>query len=133
MSAVYFTTEGNRGSAFWRAGDEAEDVFVCAVALDIYEREPEAKKLFAELVNVIAAHYRRTFVAKADKPASRLAGYPCAECKAPEADEIRHLAGQVSDLAELPMSPSGFPLNCCRVRTVGGMSGRPDTSRSMGY
>jgi hypothetical protein len=130
MSAVYFVQEAGRGNAFWRASDESADVFLCAVALDVYDRESEVRDRFAELVNVVAAHYRRRLTAEVAAPAARLTGFPCETCEAPEADEIRHRAGQISDVAELALSPGGLPIGCCRVHTIGGFGGRPDMPRS---
>jgi hypothetical protein len=54
----------------------------------------------------------------------------CSRCSEPEAAEILHWARQASDLSELRMSASGlYPLNCCRVKTVGAFGGRPDAPR----
>jgi hypothetical protein len=125
MSAVYFVAEGGRGCAYWRASDESADVFLCAVTLDVYNSESQVRDRFAELVNVVAAHYRREHVAGTVGPASRLAGFPCEVCEAPEADDVRHAAAQVSDVSELALSPGGLPINCCRVHTVGAFGGRP--------
>jgi hypothetical protein len=125
---VYFVTEGDRGIAYWRANDEAPDVFVCAVAMDAYNSEPQIRDRFAELVNAVAAYERRAFVAGTDKPAaSRLAGFPCETCTTPEADEIRHFAGQVSDAGEIKLSPGGLPLGCCKVVAVAAFGSRPGT------
>ena len=130
MSAVYFVQEGDRGTAVWRASDEAPDAFVAAVALDVYDSESEVRDRFAALVEVVAAHYRRAHVVGTGKPASRLAGLPCETCEASEADDVRHRAGQVADIAELGLSPSGLPIGCCKVRTAAVVGGRPSTSRS---
>jgi hypothetical protein len=129
MSAVYFVQGAGRGNAFWRASDESADVFLCAVALDVYDSESEVRDRFAELVNAVAAHCRRRLTAEVADPASRLAGLPCEKCEAPEADDVRHPAGQVSDVAELELSPGGFPVGCCKRRVVGAFGGRPDTPR----
>jgi hypothetical protein len=130
MSAVYFVQEAGRGCAYWRADNDTTDVFLCAVALDVYDSESEVRDRFAALVEAVAACYRRSLVAGTDTPASRLAGFPCETCKTPEADDIRHHVAQVADVSELELSPGGLPINCCKVRVVGGMTGRPDTPRS---
>jgi hypothetical protein len=122
---VYFVTEGARGVAYWCANDEAEDVFVAAVARDVYDREPAARDRFAALVHVVADYFRRTYVVGVASSTSRLAGLPCEKCEAPEADDVRHRAGQISDVSELELSPGGFPVGCCKRRVVGVFGGRP--------
>jgi hypothetical protein len=123
MSAVYFVVEGDRGVAYWRAGEASPDVFVAAVALDVYERVSSVRARFEELVSAVTTHFRRTLPAEA--PTSRLAGWPCETCASAAADDLRHLAGQVSDASEIPLSPSGLPLGCCKVHAVAGFSSRP--------
>jgi len=127
---VYFVTEGTRGTAVWRASDEAEDIFLAAVALDAYERDSQVRDRFAELVNVAADHCRREHAAQVVAPASRLEGIPCATCAAPEADDVRFRAGQISDAAGLELSPGGFPVGCCKRQIVGVIGGRPDTAHA---
>jgi len=112
---VYFVTEGTRGTAVWRASDEAEDIFLAAVALDAYERDSQVRDRFAELVNVAADHCRREHAAQVVAPASRLEGIPCATCAAPEAADIRFRAGQISDASELALSSGG-----CRLVVASG-------------
>src|SRR6516162_1529105 len=75
--SVWFVREGNRGVAYFRANDEAEDVFIAAIALDVYDSETEAQDRFAALVHVAADFFRRKYAAEAIAPASRLDGYPC--------------------------------------------------------
>ena len=125
MSAVYFVVEGDRGVAYWRASEASPDVFVAAVALDVYEREPAARSRFEELVSAVTTHFRRTLPAEVGAPTSRLAGWACERCATPQADDLRRLAGQVSDASEIPLSPSGLPLGCCKVHAVAGFSSRP--------
>jgi hypothetical protein len=83
---------------------------------------------FAALVNAVANYYRSKHVAGAIAPVSRLAGLPCETCTAPEADDIRFRAGQVSDASELELSPGGYPAGCCRRRIVAAF-GKSDTAR----
>ena len=124
---VYFLQDAGVGRAVFRASDEAPDEFLCSVELTAYNSDSQVRDRFAELVNAVADHFRRAHVALA--PASRLAGLPCETCTAPEADDIRHRAGQISDASELALSPGGFPIGCCKRRIVGVMSGRPDAPR----
>jgi len=131
MSAVYFSQDPDgRGTAFWRASDDAPDAFLCGVALDAYDSDSGVRDRFAELVNAVADHCRRKHAAEVATPTSRLAGLPCETCKAPEADDVRFRAGQISDASELGLSAGGFPVGCCRRRIVGVIGGRPDTAHA---
>ena len=115
---VYFTQEAGAGRAVWRADDATEDVPLCSVALDAYDSQSEVRDRFAALVNAVANYYRGKHVAGAVAPTSRLAGFPCETCTAPEADDVRFRAGQISDVNEFRLSPGGFPQGCCKVKTV---------------
>jgi hypothetical protein len=127
---VYFVTEGNRGVAYWRVNDDATDVYLCAVALDVYNRESQVRDHFAALVNAVAAHYRRTFTAEAAAPTAWIDELPCAKCTSPEAADVLHRARQAASLFELGLSPGGnYPAGCCKTTIVGVMGGRPDTPR----
>ena len=130
MSAVYFVQEADRGVAVWRASDDAPDVFLCSVDLTSYHGDSQVRDRFAELVNVAADHCRREHAAQVVAPASRLEGIPCATCAAPEADDVRFRAGQISDAAGLELSPGGFPVGCCKRQIVGVIGGRPDTAHA---
>ena len=68
MSAVYFVQEADRGVAVWRASDEAPEVFLCSVALTAYDSDSQVRDRFAELVSVVADHFRRQHVAGAVDP-----------------------------------------------------------------
>jgi hypothetical protein len=127
MSAVYFVREASGvGKAVFRSTDDAEDVFCAAVALDAYD-DPHVCEAFAALVASVAAYRRRVHVAESVAPTSRLAGFDCEKCEAPEATDVRFYAAQSSGALEL--SPGGHPAGCCKVRTVGAYGGRPDASR----
>ena len=124
---VYFLREENRGTAVWRANDGATDVYLCGVDLGAYD-DAQVRDRFAELVSVVADHFRRVHAATAVAPASRLEGLPCATCESAEAADVRFHVAQSSGALEL--SPGGFPAGCCKVRAVGGYSGgRSDTAR----
>ena len=125
---VYFVREGDRGVAYYRANDEAEDVFVAAIALVTYDSNSDVRDHFAGLVAATADCYRRTYAAVA--PASRLAGLPCETCTAPEAADVRFRAGQISDASELGLSAGGYPVGCCRRQIVAVVSGGSDAPRS---
>ena len=118
----------DRGVAYYRANDEAEDVFVAAIALVTYDSNSDVRDHFAALVTATADCYRRTYAAVA--PVSRLAGLACETCEAPEAADVRFRAGQISDVSELGLSAGGFPVGCCRRQIVGVIGGRPDTAHA---
>jgi hypothetical protein len=126
---IFFSAEGDRGCAYWRGVADTGDTFLCAVDLAAYNAQAEVRDQFMALASAVAAHRQRAFIAGMGKPISRLAGLPCETCEAPQANDVRHRAAQVADINELELSPSGLPMGCCRVRTVGVMGGNPDTSR----
>jgi hypothetical protein len=123
---VYFLREANTGRAVWCSEDGAEEIALCSVNLGAYESEAAVRDRFVELVNAVADHCRRKHAAEVAAPTSRLAGLPCETCEAPEADDIRHRAGQISDASELALSSGGFPVGCCRRQIVGVVSGGSD-------
>ena len=123
---VYFVQEAGAGRAVFRASDEAPDVFLCSVELTAYNSEPQVRDRFAEWVNAMADYCRRKHVIETVALTSRLAGLPCETCTAPEADDVRFRAGQISDVSELQLSPNGYPIGCCKRRIVGAFGGRPD-------
>jgi hypothetical protein len=130
MSVVYFSEDSmGQGHAWWHATDSSLGIFACGINLSAYHNDPIVSARFAELVAATAAYLRRTVTADDVAPTSRLAE-PCASCSSIEAEELRHRAGQVSDIAELPTAPGGLPIGCCKVHTVGAFGGRPDTPRS---
>ena len=101
-------------------------MYLCGVDLQAYE-DAQVRDRFAELVNAAADHFRRKHAAEVAAPASRLAGLPCETCEAPEADDIRFYAGQISDAAGLELSPGGLPAGCCKRRIVGVVGYMPNT------
>jgi hypothetical protein len=124
---IYFDqVELGQGRAVWRSEDGTEEAVLCSVSQIAFENEATVRDRFAELINAVAAHHQRKHAAAPAAPVSRLAGIPCETCTAPEADDVRHRAGQVSDISELQLSAGGFPVGCCRRRIVAVM-GIPDT------
>jgi hypothetical protein len=127
---VYFDqAEKSVGRAVWRSEDGVAEVVLCSVDLTAYGSEPAVREHFAALTNAVADHHRRKHVVVPIASASRLAGIPCETCTAPEADDVRHRAGQISDVSELELSPGGFPVGCCKRRIVGAFGSQPDWSR----
>jgi hypothetical protein len=126
---IYFEQEAGAGRAVWRSEDGGAEAVLCSVNLVAYDSEAIVRERFSELVNAVADHYRRKHVVVTVVPVSRLAGIPCETCKAPEADDVRHRAGQISDVSELELSPGGFPVGCCKRRIVGAFGSQPDWPR----
>ena len=124
---IYFEQEANTGRAVWRSEDGAAEAVLCSVNLVAYDAEPTVRECFAALINAVTDHHRRTHVAVAPvSAASRLEGIPCRDCTAPEADDVRFRAGQISDVSELQLSPGGFPVGCCKRVTLAVIGGQPD-------
>jgi hypothetical protein len=124
---IYFEQEAGAGRAVWRSEDGAEEVVLCSVNLVAYDSEAVVREHFAALVNAVADHHRSKYVAApAVSAASRLEGIPCRDCTAPEADDVRFRAGQISDTSELRLSPGGFPEGCCKRVTLAVIGGQPD-------
>ena len=124
---VYFDQEKGAGRAVWRSEDGAEEITLCSVDLAAYGSEPSVREHFDALTQAVADHHRRRHVAAPiASAASRLEGILCATCTAPEADDVRHRAGQISDVTELQLSPAGYPAGCCRRRIVGAFSSQPN-------
>jgi hypothetical protein len=128
MSAVYFVREASGvGKAVWRNDDaDATDVYLCGVDLQAYE-DAQVCAAFAALVDAVAAYRRRTHAAEAVAPASRLDGYPCALCESPQGQDLRSRVGQLSSAGEIPLSPGGLPLGCCKITVVGGFRSHSDS------
>jgi hypothetical protein len=61
---VYFLAEGTRGTAVWRASDEAPDVFLCSVEMTAYNSDSQVRDRFAELVSAVSDHCRCKHVAE---------------------------------------------------------------------
>ena len=115
--SVWFVREGNRGVAYFRANDEAEDIFVAAIALDVYDSESEAQDRFAALVHVAADFFRRKHTGAVD-PTAWIAELPCAKCDSPLAADVLHRARQSGSILELNLSPGGVPAGCCRRQVL---------------
>ena len=126
---VYFSQDQDgRGTALWHATDDGPGVYCCGVDLGAYHNAPRVSALFADLVAAVADHFRRVHAVEAVAPTSRLAGWPCETCQSLEGQELRSRVGQLSSAGEIPLSPGGLPLNCCRVQALAAF-GRPDEPR----
>ena len=131
MPIFFDQVEMGLGRAVWRSEDGSEEAVLCSVNQVAYDNEATVRERFGELINAAADYFRRKHAAAPAAPASRLAGIPCETCTAPEADDVRHRAGSVSDVSELQLSPGGFPAGCCKRVTVAVIGGQPDWSSSI--
>jgi hypothetical protein len=126
---IYFDQlEIGVGRAVLRTEAGAE-ITLCSIDLGAYSSEAAVRDRFAALVDVVANHYRQKLLVEPIAPASRLEGIPCASCTAPEADDVRHRAGQISGASELQLSPNGYPVGCCHRRVLGQINSGPDQPR----
>ena len=127
---VYFLAEGSRGTAVWRASDNATDQYLCGVDLQAYGDE-KVRERFAELATAAADYYRRTHVAASVDPAAWVSELPCSDCSSPEAADVLHRAQQAASASELGVTGS-YVTGCCKSRVVGVVSGGSDarTARS---
>jgi hypothetical protein len=121
VGTIHVIEEGGRSCAYWHGIDAAEVTFLAAVESSDYA-SPEVRTQFMALVSSIAAHRERGVVAGkvASAPAAPWwASLPCAKCNSPQAADVMHLARQALELAELQVSPSGYPAGCCKIRVLG--------------
>src|SRR5262245_12959872 len=111
--------------AFYGLAD-GSSTFLCAIALDDYEN-PLLRQRFFELATetvverIRAAGSDVRLVERGPAPppqANPSAGSPCWACKSPMADDVRSLLS-LGSASDIRLSPSGLPVNCCRVTTVG--------------
>ena len=130
MPIFFDQVEMGLGRAVWRSEDGSEEAVLCSVNQVAYDNEATVRERFGELINAAADYFRRKHAAAPAAPASRLAGIPCETCTAPEADDVRHRAGSVSDVSELQLSPGGYPVGCCKRRIVAMIGGQPDRPRA---
>jgi hypothetical protein len=131
VGTIHVVTEDNRAAAYWQgAGDEAP-TFLCAMAADAYNSKPALRQRFMELAAMMATGGRDVVVTKVEPaaPAPWYASLECMRCTSPQADDVRYACAQVQELAELATSPSGRPLACCKVRTMGQMTSDPSLAQ----
>jgi hypothetical protein len=122
--------------AFYQLAD-GTSAFLCAIGLDDY-KDPVLRERFFELATEIVLARLRvvgsnvTLVqsgAAALPEANPHASLPCWACALSAADDVRSLL-RSSAAADIRLSPSGLPMNCCRVQTVGAFGSRPNASRA---
>ena len=117
------TTADSHG-AFWRGAADTEATLLCSIKASAVA-DPEVREKFHALAAAVAGHLACGSPVVAASSARWYDTLPCATCTQPQADDVRHLCGQVTELSELQLSPSGLPVVCCRVHVAVAM-GVPD-------
>jgi len=125
LGTIDFVNTAESHGAFWRGLADVEATLLCSVRASAVV-DPEVRDKFHALAAAVAGHLVRGSTAVTAAPAGRwYDSLPCTTCSHPQAADVRHLCAQVTELAELQLTPSGLPIGCCRVRVVGAM-GVPD-------
>ena len=120
LGDINFVDTADCHAAFWRGAADTEATFLCSVKASAIVDLAVRDKLHA-LAAAVAGHLvHGTPVATA--PSVRwYDSLPCATCKQPQAAEVLCLCRQYAELHEMQLSPSGYPLLCCKVHTIGAM------------
>jgi hypothetical protein len=131
LGDINFVDTGDYHAAFWRGAADTEATLLCSVKVSAIT-DPEVRDKFHALAAAVAGHHVRGSTVVGAAPSARwYDSLPCATCKQPQAAEVLGLCGQVAELAALQLSPSGLPIACCKVRTVGiMMPGMPSPGSS---
>jgi hypothetical protein len=122
LGTIDFVDTADCHTAFWRSPADVEATLLCSVRASAVV-DPEVREKFHALAAAVAGHIAYGSAAVAAAPSARwYESLPCMTCSQPQADDVRHLCGQVTELAELQLSPSsGLPIGCCKVHVVGAM------------
>jgi hypothetical protein len=126
LGDISFVDTADSHGAFWRGPADTEATLLCSVKASAVA-DPEVREKFHALAAAVAGHHVHGSTMVGAAPSARwYESLPCMTCSQPQADDVRHLCGQVTERSELQLSPSsGLPIGCCRVRVVGAM-GVPD-------
>ena len=125
LGTINFENTAEAHTAFWCGAADTEATLLCSVKAGAID-DPEVRAKFHALAAAVAGHLAYGSTAVTAAPSARWYDtLPCTTCEHPQAADVRHLCGQVTELAELQLSPGGLPVVCCRVHTVGAM-GIPD-------
>jgi hypothetical protein len=120
--------------AFYQLAD-GTSTFLAAIGVEDYENAVLRERFFVLATEIVLARVRvggsNVTLTQRD-PASAgeanpFAEAPCWACQSATAEEVRTQL-RSSAAADIHLSPSGLPMNCCRIRAVGGF--RSDTLQS---
>jgi hypothetical protein len=130
LGTIDFADTADSHGAFWRGAADTEATFLCSVKASAIV-DPEVREKFHALAAAVAGHVVHGSTAVAAAPSVKwFDSLPCASCKQPQAADVVRLCAQYAELHEMQLSPSGLPVICCRVHTVGVMSLDAPPSRS---
>jgi hypothetical protein len=119
LGDINFVDTADCHAAFWRGVADTEATFLCSVKAGAVAT-PEVRDKFHALAAAVAGrHVYGSAAVGAASPARWYDTLPCATCKQPQAAEVLGRCRQVAELSALQLSPSGLPLSCCRVHSVG--------------
>jgi len=120
LGEIRFVDTADSHGAFWRGAADMEATLLCSIKASAVA-DPEVREKFHALAAAVAGHLARGSTAIGAAPPARWYDtLPCATCKQPQAADVLHACGQVSEIASLQTSPtSGLPISCCRVSTAG--------------
>jgi hypothetical protein len=122
--------------AFYQLAD-GTSVYLCSLSLDDYENPILRERFFELATEIVLTRIRAsgsnvTFAQRdsASPPeANPHAGVPCWACTSPIAEDVRAQL-RSSAAADIHLSPSGLPMTCCRIETVGAFAGGSAAPRS---
>ena len=129
LGDINFVDAADCHAAFWRGAADTEATFLYSVKASAVA-DLEVRDKFHALAAAVAGHHVHGSTAVAAAPSARWYDtLPCATCKQPQAAEVLGRCRQVAELAAMQTAPSGLPLSCCRVHSVGVMSLDTPSSR----
>src|SRR5262249_35991847 len=105
---------------------DGSSTFLCAIALDDYENVVLREQFFALATEIVLARIRASgsdlkLVQPGPAPppeANPNARLPCWACTSPISADVRDQL-RSSAASDIRLSPSGLPVNCCRISAVG--------------
>jgi hypothetical protein len=129
LGEISFVDTADSHGAFWRGAADTEATLLCSVKAGAID-DPEVRAKFHALAAAVAGHLAYGSAPVAAAPSAKwYDSLPCATCKQPQAADVLHLCAQYTELHEMQLSPSGLPIVCCRIRTVGAMALDAPSSR----
>jgi hypothetical protein len=122
LGEISFVDTADSHGAFWRGVADTEAILLCSIRAGAIA-DLEVRDKFHALASAVAGHLARGSPAVGAAPSAKwYDSLPCATCKQPQAADVLHLCAQYTELHEMQLSPSGLPIVCCRIHTVGAMN-----------
>jgi hypothetical protein len=131
IGTIHILEEGGRSCAYWQGASDEPPTFLCAMATAAYNGKPELRQQFMALAAMVATGRHDVAISKLEPAAPEpwWSSLPCAHCSSVQAQDVLHRARMALELAELPTSPNGTPLGCCKLRIVGQMTSDPSLAQ----